>query len=141
MAAEVPICGPGVQEEIFSSSFAAAAYLQSRKFDKNKKVSPAASCQSATMGRDLVLVRLAPSRLAHGCCGSTASATPAQEGGAAQVYVIGDVGILEELDLHGYQYFGGPEDGSKKVELSAGYAMPHDENVRPGCRGWACRQP
>lgn len=54
-----------------------------------------------------------------------------------QVYVIGDVGILEELDLHGYQYFGGPEDGSKKVELSAGYAMPHDENVRPSCCGGA----
>ena len=45
--------------------------------------------------------------------------------------MIGDVGILEELELHGFSYFGGPEDGSKQVQLSAGYAMPHDENVRP----------
>lgn len=48
----------------------------------------------------------------------------------AQVYVVGDVGIQEELDLHGYQHFGGPEDAGKVIELKAGYALPHDENVR-----------
>ena len=54
------------------------------------------------------------------------------------MYVIGDVGILEELDLHGFSYFGGPEDGSKQVQLSAGYAMPHDENARPLVAAAAC---
>lgn len=48
-----------------------------------------------------------------------------------QVYVVGDVGIQEELDLHGYQHFGGPEDAGKVIELKPGYALPHDENVRP----------
>ncbi|KAK9795912.1 hypothetical protein WJX73_010326 [Symbiochloris irregularis] len=70
------------KEEIFSSSFAAAAYLDSISFPKDKKV-----------------------------------------------YVVGDVGIQEELDLHGYQHFGGPEDAGKVIELKAGYALPHDENV------------
>lgn len=48
-----------------------------------------------------------------------------------QVYVIGDVGILEELDLKGYQYIGGPADNDKKIELSPGYALEHDHDVRP----------
>ncbi|AQK44459.1 Phosphoglycolate phosphatase 1A chloroplastic [Zea mays] len=49
------------QEEIFASSFAAAAYLQSIDFPKDKKV-----------------------------------------------YVIGEEGILKELELAGFQYLGGP---------------------------------
>lgn len=69
-------------EEIFSSSFAAAAYLDSVNFPKDKKV-----------------------------------------------YVIGDVGIQEELDLLGYQHFGGPADGGKVIELKPGFALPHDEDV------------
>ncbi len=48
-----------------------------------------------------------------------------------QVYVIGDVGIEEELDLLGIAHTGGPADNDKKVELAPGYAMPFDENVRP----------
>lgn len=47
-----------------------------------------------------------------------------------QVYVVGDVGIQEELDLAGYDHFGGPEDGGKVVELKPGFALPHDHNVR-----------
>ncbi|KAM7494419.1 hypothetical protein LguiB_029028 [Lonicera macranthoides] len=70
------------EEEIFASSFAAAAYLKSIDFPKDKKV-----------------------------------------------YVIGEDGILKELELAGFQYLGGPEDGDKKIELKPGYLMEHDENV------------
>ncbi|XP_048436594.1 phosphoglycolate phosphatase 1A, chloroplastic-like isoform X2 [Pyrus x bretschneideri] len=70
------------EEEIFASSFAAAAYLKSINFPKDKKV-----------------------------------------------YVIGEEGILKELELAGYQYLGGPEDGGKKIELKPGYLMEHDESV------------
>ncbi|KAK3023828.1 hypothetical protein RJ639_044545 [Escallonia herrerae] len=70
------------EEEIFASSFAAAAYLKSIDFPKDKKV-----------------------------------------------YVIGEDGILKELELAGFQYLGGPEDGGKKIELKPGFLMEHDENV------------
>lgn len=53
-------------EEIYSSSFAAAAYLDSTHFPKNKKV-----------------------------------------------YVVGEVGIGEELELLGYEHLGGPQDAGK----------------------------
>ncbi|DBA86404.1 TPA: Phosphoglycolate phosphatase 1A, chloroplastic [Trebouxia sp. C0005] len=69
-------------EEIYSSSYAAAAYLESIDFPKDKKV-----------------------------------------------YLMGDVGIEEELDLKGIKYLGGPCDADHKVELKAGYAMPHDPDV------------
>lgn len=42
---------------------------------------------------------------------------------------MGDVGIEEELDLKGIKYLGGPGDADHKVELKAGYAMPHDPDV------------
>ena len=48
-----------------------------------------------------------------------------------QVYVVGEVGIIEELELKGIQHLGGPEDADKKIELKAGFALPHDESV--GC--------
>ncbi|RAL41936.1 hypothetical protein DM860_009118 [Cuscuta australis] len=70
------------EEEIFSSSFAVAAYLKSIDFPKDKKV-----------------------------------------------YVIGEEGILKELELAGFQYLGGPGDSEKKIELRPGYMMEHDENV------------
>ncbi|GAB2229169.1 hypothetical protein Droror1_Dr00023305 [Drosera rotundifolia] len=70
------------EEEIFASSFAAAAYLKSINFPKDKKV-----------------------------------------------YVIGEEGILKELELAEFQHLGGPEDGEKKIELKPGYMMHHDENV------------
>ncbi|XP_073040320.1 phosphoglycolate phosphatase 1A, chloroplastic-like [Primulina eburnea] len=70
------------EEEIFASSFAAAAYLKSIDFPKDKKV-----------------------------------------------YVVGEDGILKELELAGFQYIGGPGDGEKKIELKPGFLMEHDENV------------
>jgi 4-nitrophenyl phosphatase/phosphoglycolate phosphatase len=70
-------------EEIFSSSFAAAAYLEQTNFkDKGKKV-----------------------------------------------YIIGEVGIEEELDLIGVPWIGGGSDAGKKIELKSGFALPHDEDV------------
>lgn len=69
-------------EEIYSSSYAAAAYLESIDFPKDKKV-----------------------------------------------YVIGEDGIGEELDLKGIRHSGGTADKDKKVELKPGYALPHDDDV------------
>lgn len=67
-------------EEIFSSSFAAAAYFESLQFKK-------------------------------------------------KVYVIGEVGIQEELDLVGVKHLGGPADADKKVTLAPGQKMEHDHDV------------
>ena len=49
---------------------------------------------------------------------------------------MGDVGIEEELDLLGIQHLGGPGDADHKVELKAGYAMPHDSEVELSCCCW-----
>lgn len=70
------------EEEIFASSFAAAAYLKSIDFPSEKKV-----------------------------------------------YVIGEVGILKELELAGINYLGGPDDGDKKIDLTPGTLMHHDHDV------------
>jgi len=67
-------------EEIYSSSYAAAAYLQSIKFEK-------------------------------------------------KVYLIGEVGICEELDLVGIPWIGGPEDTGKQIELKSGFFLEHDKDV------------
>eukprot|EP00245_Coleochaete_scutata_P004678 TRINITY_DN17502_c0_g1_i1.p1 TRINITY_DN17502_c0_g1~~TRINITY_DN17502_c0_g1_i1.p1 ORF type:complete len:380 (-),score=69.30 TRINITY_DN17502_c0_g1_i1:282-1421(-) len=68
------------EDEIFASSFAAAAYLKGIKFDK-------------------------------------------------KVYVVGEEGILKELDLAGIKYIGGPEDGKKTIDLAPGKYMEHDHDV------------
>ena len=67
-------------EEIFSSSFAAAAYLESIDFKK-------------------------------------------------KAYVVGEKGILEELDGVGVKYIGGESDAGKQVTLASGELMHHDEDV------------
>ena len=67
-------------EEIFSSSFAAAAYLDSIDFKK-------------------------------------------------KAYVIGETGILEELDNVGVKHIGGESDADKQVTLKSGELMHHDEDV------------
>jgi phosphoglycolate phosphatase len=69
-------------EEIYSSSYAAAAFLRSENFPADKKV-----------------------------------------------YVVGEVGIQEELDLAGIKHIGGPQDAGKTVTLSAGELMHHDPDV------------
>ncbi|KAL7575823.1 hypothetical protein ACA910_003147 [Epithemia clementina (nom. ined.)] len=70
-------------EEIFSSSFAAAAYFEQTNFkDTGKKV-----------------------------------------------YVIGEVGICEELDLIGVPYIGGPDDAGKQPDMGPGGKMEIDEDV------------
>jgi hypothetical protein len=48
---------------------------------------------------------------------------------AVQVYVIGETGILEELDLKGIEHLGGPEDAAKEVALKKGEYMEHDPEV------------
>ena len=68
-------------ENIFSSSFAAAAYLESIKFD-------------------------------------------------GKVYVVGETGIGEELDLLGIKWSGCEADKGKEVTLSEGLYMEHDKDVR-----------
>jgi len=70
-------------EEIFSSSFAAAAYLEQTKFKDTGKT----------------------------------------------VYIIGEVGIEEELDLIGVPWIGGGSDAGKKIELKSGYALPYSKDV------------
>uniref|UniRef100_A0A6U2ZAY6 Phosphoglycolate phosphatase n=1 Tax=Lotharella globosa TaxID=91324 RepID=A0A6U2ZAY6_9EUKA len=70
-------------EEILSSAFAAAAYLDKIDFQKTGK----------------------------------------------SVYVIGDVGIGEELDLLNIPWQGGVADQGKQIELKSGFALPHDPNV------------
>jgi phosphoglycolate phosphatase len=67
-------------EEIFSSSFAAAAYLESINFKK-------------------------------------------------KAYVVGETGILEELDNVGVRYIGGEADAGKQVSLKSGEFMHHDPEV------------
>lgn len=70
-------------EEIFSSSFAAAAYLEKSNFKATGK----------------------------------------------KVYVIGEIGICEELDLIGVPYIGGPEDVGKQPDMGPGGKMIVDEGV------------
>eukprot|EP01041_Mallomonas_annulata_P001201 gene1201-2336_t len=70
-------------EEIFSSSFAAAAYLDQTQFIKTGK----------------------------------------------KVYIIGDVGIGEELDLLNIPHFGGPADSNKVIKLGPGVRVDQDPDV------------
>lgn len=70
-------------EEIFSSSFAAAAYLDQTKFKESGK----------------------------------------------KVYVVGEVGICEELDLIGVPWSGGPNDEGKVATMGPGDKVEHDSNV------------
>jgi phosphoglycolate phosphatase len=70
-------------DEIFSSSFAAAAYMENTEFVKTGK----------------------------------------------KVYVIGEVGICEELDLIGVPYIGGPSDAGKAPDMGPGDSMTIDHSV------------
>lgn len=70
-------------EEIFSSSFAAAAYLEQTNFKESGK----------------------------------------------KVYVIGEVGICEELDLIGVPHIGGPADSDKVPNMGPGGKLEIDEDI------------
>lgn len=70
-------------EEIFSSSFAAAAYLEQTKFAQTGK----------------------------------------------KVYIIGEVGICEELDLIGVPYIGGPDHSELQPNMTSGGRVDHDHDV------------
>lgn len=70
-------------EEIFSSSFAAAAYLDQTNF----------------------------------------------KGRGKKVYVIGERGICEELDLIGVPWLGGEGDAGKKPDMGKGGRVEHDHDV------------
>lgn len=70
-------------EEIFSSSFAAAAYLEQTNFKETGK----------------------------------------------KVYVIGEVGIPEELDLLDIPWIGGPNDKDKEPDMGPGGMLHQDEDV------------
>lgn len=77
--------GLGLQvkpEEIFSSSFAAAAYFEQNPLPEGKKV-----------------------------------------------YIIGQEGIGEELDLINVPHFGGPQDANKVIKLGPGVFVEHDKDV------------
>jgi 4-nitrophenyl phosphatase/phosphoglycolate phosphatase len=69
-------------EEIFSSSFAAAAYLEQHPLPAGKKV-----------------------------------------------YIIGQEGIGEELDLINVPHIGGPADANKVIKLGPGVKVEHDHDV------------
>lgn len=71
-------------EEIFSSSFAAAAYLEQSKFPTD---------------------------------------------GSKKVYIIGEVGIGEELDLIGIPHIGGPADSDKVANMGSGGRLEVDPDV------------
>ena len=51
--------------------------------------------------------------------------------------MIGEEGILQELDLKGIRHLGGPSDGDKRVKLGPGEFMEHDEEVGQGVEGVA----
>jgi len=70
-------------EEIFSSSFAAAAYLEQTKFKETGK----------------------------------------------KVYIIGEVGICEELDMIDVPWIGGPNDTGKEPDMGPGGMLDHDKDV------------
>jgi phosphoglycolate phosphatase len=70
-------------EEIFSSSFAAAAYLEQTKFKETGK----------------------------------------------KVYIIGEIGICDELDLIDIPWIGGPEDNGKEPNMGPGGMLEHDKDV------------
>jgi len=70
-------------DEIFSSSFAAAIFLEQIKFKNSGK----------------------------------------------KAYVIGESGILEELELIDVPYLGGPDDGDKVLSMGSGDKLEYDKNV------------
>jgi Haloacid dehalogenase-like hydrolase len=129
-------------EEIYSSSYAAAAYLESISFPQDKKVKTESNHVAApSMPRWQLTACQQPVDLwrEDATVVNPSSCFTDTVGGCfhVQVYIIGDVGIQEEMDLLGIQHTGGPSDNGKVVELKPGYAMPHDKDVRQSSDGGA----
>eukprot|EP00466_Bigelowiella_natans_P009396 jgi/Bigna1/91932/estExt_fgenesh1_pg.C_1310016 len=137
-------------EEVLSSSFAAAAYLDQVNFKESGKSVYVVG--DVGIGEELDLLDIPWSggpadmdkqielksgfALPHdGNVLSSSFAAAAyldqvnfKESGKS-VYVVGDVGIGEELDLLDIPWSGGPADMDKQIELKSGFALPHDGNV------------
>ena len=45
------------------------------------------------------------------------------------MYVVGEVGIEQELDLVGVKHIGGPSDKDKSIDLAPGQLLHHDPDV------------
>ncbi|KAK6124548.1 hypothetical protein DH2020_041718 [Rehmannia glutinosa] len=103
------------EDEIFSSSFAAAMYLKANDFPKEKKV-----CLSVTF----FSFSFFQCRFSSVCFSIKIMLLI-----LAQVYVIGEEGILEELELAGFTGVGGPEDGKKTAHLKPNSLFEHDKSV------------
>lgn len=139
-------------EEIYSSSYAAAAYLESISFPQVRPLGPWEPGSSPPLASP----HYAPPPTIAEDAGAPWAANLHQHEAAApwsppahlltraahppalpplpqdkKVYVVGEVGILEELDLKGIKHVGGPEDAGKKVELTPGMFLEHDHDVSP----------
>ncbi|KAJ9566893.1 hypothetical protein OSB04_002859 [Centaurea solstitialis] len=125
---------PVTEEEIFSSSFAAAMYLKVNNFPPEKKIffnlifvvevftkvcSDLKVIRYSSASNDPIFYRM----LVY--CFSNADACLM----LVQVYAIGGEGIIEELRLAGYTGIGGPEDAQKTVQLKANTLFEHDKSV------------
>ncbi|PHT54490.1 Phosphoglycolate phosphatase 2 [Capsicum baccatum] len=53
-----------------------------------------------------------------------------------KVYVIGEEGILEELEQAGFTALGGPADGKKNIELKSNCLFEHDKSVKLELLSW-----
>jgi phosphoglycolate phosphatase len=87
---------------IFSSSYAAAAFLRRREQQREAAAAAAAG--------DKELQQPPP--------------PPAAK--KKKAYVIGGQGIIEELRLAGFDAFGGPQDGDKRVDFASEVAVDRD---------------
>ena len=119
-------------EEIFSSSFAAAAYLEQTKFkDSGKKVyiigevRPPRYATSHALSRVMrTSVNALPMPSPHAVFTHLSLAPP-----SAHLPGRSQVGIEEELDLIGVPWIGGGSDAGKKIALKSGFALPYDKDV------------
>ncbi|KAA3478566.1 phosphoglycolate phosphatase 2 isoform X1 [Gossypium australe] len=111
------------QDEIFSSSFAAAMYLKVNQFPPHKKV------------RFLVIEAKSPALYqptTQEFCTALLQPLSLSSHFVTQifcVYVIGGEGIVQELQLAGFTALGGPEDAEKRAQWKSNCLFEHDKDV------------